>query len=1200
MKKWFKTIFLLALAVTLLLPSYANANTAANVDLDKQIEFNTSEKGYKIQSYKKSQQEKKQQISTDTLIVKYNKKLTNSVHQRAGTTVVRSIPSLGYDVVKLKKGQDLKSVIRFYAKTNNVVSVQPSMKYKLLAGQGDPKKDSMYHLSLLKIDQALKLAGNHPVTVAVIDTGIDKNHPELKSQILPPYNAANPSAGQALDIHGTHVAGIVSAAMNNGIGGHGVSPNAKILPIDVFNGGWGASDYVIADGIMHAIEKGADVINMSLGGYFDSPILEEAVKKAIDAGVTVVAAAGNEATDEYSIPASYDGVISVGSVDRHKKLAYDSNYGPSVNLVAPGVDVYSTIFHPLKGSSFMSLSGTSMASPVVAGVAALIKSKYPDLKPYEVQALLEQTATDLGEKGYDHTFGHGLINPVAALTYDLKKLPKKADQIPEEKILAKAKVIPATGKQVEKGSFTKPGEIDYYRIYIREGDKFQTILSGSDLYDYQYELTFIPSNNNHHEPILINDAKAGGTEGYLFEAEANGVLLIKVQDTNGNYSLSGKSNYTLTTEKLTKLIIDDSSIDNMIPIEVPYQSSKDQRGPFTLLSEDRELVDYDYFTFSVKEKQLVSIELSDLPGIDTSIAVYLKETFTKEMNIDIDPFQFDDDLGAIAMANKNGYGGVEKLVFEALPDVEYVLEIAGEPQFDFFDPFGFLFGFFDEDEIKVGRSSIPYELTLEKIVLPPDEDGLPLYDLPEDLFMDEDWTLEEYEDAKKEQRDNLNPFINEDEECEQIDEENNCEEVDVDCEEENCDDDMYEEEDEDIDEERMFDEFEVDNILEHAVNFSVGKKQQGYFQFDGDEDFYQFTPNANAIYEVSVKKTADQFPFGTVYEYDEDTHDLIPVLFLFDFSFSREKADIKGAVALQAGKQYVVHIMNEDGLSVDPYEFQVYRIKNVPIEKSENKSKPELSQTINSGEKHEDYFLYEHEHYYYYKHESKSKIFNVQAIPKKLSKNEQLNLPTTLNNELLIGMAIVEDTNGNMKLDKEEYMKFLEFYPSFNDTSFTVNGSFKAKKDVGYFIVLINFSDGLSTQQYSLQLYDLNRKDEDRHSIVKNNIPSKPLSLKSQKGLLVGKGYFNADIPFGDKDYYLLNVKKKGKATLTLKAGPGLDGVINVYNEKGILVGKFDYYGAGDDEAGTLSVSKGKYFVEVSEATDIPSVVPYELSILLK
>ncbi|AOV08770.1 S8 family peptidase [Sporosarcina ureilytica] len=1149
MKKGFKSILLLMLAVMLLVPSYVQATESVSEEYE--IDFNTSENSLKIQSYKKGQQELKEQISTDTLVVKYNKRLPNSVHQRAGMTVVKSIPSLGYDVVKLNKGQKIQTAIRYYANTNDVVSVQPSMKYKKLGGQGDPKKNNMYHLSLLNIDQALEHAGNHPVTVAVIDTGIDQNHPELKSQILPPYNAANPAAGQALDIHGTHVAGIIGAAMNNGIGGHGVSPNAKILPIDVFNGEWGASDYVLAEAIMYAIEKDADVINMSLGGYFESSIFKEAVQQAIDAGITVVAAAGNEETDEYSIPASYDGVISVGAIDRNKNLAYFSNYGPSVNLVAPGVDVYSAIFNPLKGSSFMEASGTSMASPVVAGVVALIKSKYPDLLPHEIQALLEHTATDLGEKGYDHTFGHGLVNPVAALTYDLEKLPQRAEQIPENQMLKKAEVLPDTGKHEATGTFTKPGEVHYYQTPIKKGEKLQTILSGSQLYDYQYEITYFPKRGKSHEPILINDAKAGGIEGYLFEAEADGTLLIKVRDANGNYSLNGRSEYTFTAEKLSELILDDLSTDNMIPIKLPYQSSLDNEGPFTLLSEEQDVADYDYFTFSVQEEQLVSIHLAALPGVDTSLAVYDAESFNQEID-----FEEEIDFGVggdwIALASKNGIGGAERLFFEALPGIEYVLEVAGEPQFGDFDIWDFLLGFFDDEEAEIGRSSLPYELTIEKVILPPDEDGLPNDDFLGDF--DEDWFYEEEEEGE----------------------------------------DSKEEEEE----ERMFEEFEVDKLLEHAVPFKVGAKRQGYFQFEEDEDYYQFEPNEDAIYEVNVEQGENQSPYVTVYEYDEATHDLLPVLDLY--SFFDEKAALKGAVALQANKTYVLQILNFEGISIDPYTFLVKRIKDVPVAKSDNKSKPKFAQEMKRGEVYEDYFIYGHEQYYYYKNEDASQIFTVHALPKKLTNEKQSQLPAALNNELVVGMAIIEDTNGNKKIDEDEYNKFLQFYPNTLDPSFAVNGSFKAKQDVGYFIVLVNFSEGLSLQQLSLQLHDTNRVDEDHDSIVKNNIPSKPLSLEVEKDQLVGKGYFNTGIPFGDKDYYIFQVENKGKATLTLKAGPGLDGIMKVYNEKGVLVGNFDYYGAGDDEIGTLTVSEGKYYVEVSEAVNTPSVTPYDLSISIK
>ena len=540
--------------------------------------------------------------------------------------------------------------------------------------------------------------------------------------------------------------------------------------------------------------------------------------------------------------------------------------------------------------------------------------------------------------------------------------------------------------------------------------------------------------------------------------------------------------------------------------------------------------------------------------MDASLAVYDAEAFDEEIDIvnEIDDWE-DGDW--IATASKNGIGEAERLVFEASPGIEYVIEVAGEPQFGGFDLLDFLLGFSEEDETHVGRSSHPYELTIEKIVLPTDEDGLPNDDYLGDL--DEDWLLEEEEEEG-----------------------------------------AGEEGEEGEEEERMFEAFEVDKLLKHAVPFKVGAKQQGYFQFDEDEDYYQFTPSEDAIYEVNMKRGENQSPYVTLYEYDETRHDLLPILDLF--SIFEEKAALKGAVALQANKTYVLQILNFEGISIEPHEFNVERIKVAPVERSDNKSEPKFAQEMERNEVYEDYFIYGMEQYYYYKNEEASQIFTVHALPKKLTKKEKLQLPTTLDNDLVLGMAIIEDTNGNKKIDKEEYDKNLQFYPNISDPSFAVNGSFKAKQDVGYFIVLVNFSDGLSLQQLSLQLHDTNRKDEDHDSIVKNNIPSKPLSLKAEKGKLVGKGYFNAGIPFGDKDYYVFNVKNNGEATLTLKAGPGLDGIVKVYNEKGMRVGNFDYYGAGDDEIGTLTVSEGKYYVEVSEAVDAPSITPYELSILLK
>ncbi|WP_334110755.1 S8 family peptidase, partial [Anoxybacillus sp.] len=518
----------ISFASSLLVPTIAQASMEPPI---AQWKKQTVESKRTSLAYKRFE-EAQQQVSSDTLIVKYHENIPAAVHRSLGATLKQSFPQLRYDVVTVQKGKNLQEVMKSYAKLKAVKSVTPSFTYKRL-GSADPKADRMYALTLLNIDKALKLAGNHRVTVAVIDTGMDTKHPELKGRVLPAYNAINPAGAPIKDVHGTHVAGIIGANANNGVGAHGVNPNVTILPIDVFGGSWGASDYTIAQGILYAIEKGAKVINMSLGGYFSSPILEEAVKQAIDAGITVVAAAGNEATDMYSIPASYEGVISVGATDHKNKLAEFSNYGPSVDLVAPGVDVYSPIYDYAKGSSFAELSGTSMAAPVVAGVASLLLSKYPNLKPYQVEWILERTATDLGEKGYDLTYGNGLVNPVAALQYNMKNVPQK-ENWNDETILAKAPIIDAKEAYVKKGALTKPEEMHWVKMNVQQGESVQAILEGAESYDYKLVFRFYPEGKTTSEkPVQVNDGRAGEMEAKLFTAKQPGVLAIGVTDANG-------------------------------------------------------------------------------------------------------------------------------------------------------------------------------------------------------------------------------------------------------------------------------------------------------------------------------------------------------------------------------------------------------------------------------------------------------------------------------------------------------------------------------------------------------------------------------------------------------------------------------------------------------------------------------------------
>jgi hypothetical protein len=226
--------------------------------------------------------------------------------------------------------------------------------------------------------------------------------------------------------HGSHVAGIIAAAANNGIGGSGVAPHAKILPIRVLNQAGEGTTSPVASGVRFAADNGAKVINLSLGGISESSILTEAIQYATEKGALVVAAAGNGGpNDAPKWPAALDLTIAVTAVDPANNPPIFDQRGDYIDIAAPGTNIVSTA----KGDYFVE-NGTSMAAGFVAGAAALLFAAEPRVTNAQVRDILLRTATDIGDPGRDVTFGAGLINMVAALA-ELQRMypPIAAPQI---------------------------------------------------------------------------------------------------------------------------------------------------------------------------------------------------------------------------------------------------------------------------------------------------------------------------------------------------------------------------------------------------------------------------------------------------------------------------------------------------------------------------------------------------------------------------------------------------------------------------------------------------------------------------------------------------------------------------------------------------------------------------------------------------
>lgn len=251
--------------------------------------------------------------------------------------------------------------------------------------------------------------------VCIIDSGYDRGHPDLPPEgdtLDGTTNGAGPWYIDG-DGHGTHVAGTIAAIGGNNQGVVGVNRNGKlnlhIVKVFGDNGDWAWSSTLIA-AANACIANGSTIISMSLGGPGYSSAEESAFESMYNNGVLIIAAAGNNGSSNYSYPGSYGSVISVGAVNSNKSLASFSQRNNQVDLVAPGVGVEST--YP--GGRYRSFSGTSMATPHVSGVAALVWSHFPSRSAREIRQALESSAEDLGPPGRDDRFGHGLVNAKAA------------------------------------------------------------------------------------------------------------------------------------------------------------------------------------------------------------------------------------------------------------------------------------------------------------------------------------------------------------------------------------------------------------------------------------------------------------------------------------------------------------------------------------------------------------------------------------------------------------------------------------------------------------------------------------------------------------------------------------------------------------------------------------------------------------------
>jgi thermitase len=360
------------------------------------------------------------------ILVKFRDNGAAANAQSFGLSGGAGIGSTGAQIIPVQAGKELQLVAALsrnpaveYAEPDELVTAATADQY--FPGQYALQNDGQSFTSAAgtvtvgggKVDadvdavEAWNVTTGGGTKVAIVDSGVASDNPDISPKVVARANFSDAPTGDDIYGHGTHVAGIVAATPNNTIGVAGVCPGCTILDAKVLNDDGTGSTSRIAKGIDWAVSNGAKVINMSLGLGVPSRTLEAAVNNAWNKGVVIVAAAGNAGTQAKIYPGAYSNVIAVAATDNTDSKASFSTYGKWVDVAAPGVNVYSTFpNHPFylgaangRSQGYDVESGTSMASPIVAGTAALAWSSHADATNASVRANIESTAEKISGTG---------------------------------------------------------------------------------------------------------------------------------------------------------------------------------------------------------------------------------------------------------------------------------------------------------------------------------------------------------------------------------------------------------------------------------------------------------------------------------------------------------------------------------------------------------------------------------------------------------------------------------------------------------------------------------------------------------------------------------------------------------------------------------------------------------------------------------
>ena len=450
----------------------------------------------------------------------------------------------------------------------------------------DPLYSSQWHLPKIDADMAWDITQGSPqVIIAMLDTGVDGSHPDLATKMVPGYNTYDNNTNTS-DVygHGTKVAGAAAATCNNGTGVASPGCQNRIMPIRTTDTNGASYASTVANGITWAVDHGAKVINMSISGVAGNSTIKNAAQYAVNHGAVVIAAADNCGCLDSTPENPY--IISVSATDSADNFASFSSYGSFVDLSAPGVSIYTTT----RGGGYASASGTSLSSPIAAGVAALVMSANPALTPAQVESILETTADDRGTAGYDIYYGYGRVNAYNAVLAAANSVPPPDTTPPTVTIDSPANGATVSGGISIKVSANDNTSVSRVDLYV-DGN-----LLGSDTtspYSFFWDTTQAGNGSHNLVAKAIDGAGNIGTSATVSVYVQNttsdttppvvSIIGVVTNPTAGKLTVSVSATDTVGVTKV-ELYLDGALVgtDTTSPYDFTVNTRKLSAGTHTL------------------------------------------------------------------------------------------------------------------------------------------------------------------------------------------------------------------------------------------------------------------------------------------------------------------------------------------------------------------------------------------------------------------------------------------------------------------------------------------------------------------------------------------------------------------------------------------------------------------------------------------